>query len=88
MEIPKFHETFIPILEILKDGSILHFRELYKIVKAKYFNELSDEQLKEKTKSGDILIDNRIGWGKSYLKKHTHITHLNFKLNKSFVCFI
>ncbi|MDQ3847147.1 MAG: restriction endonuclease [Bacteroidota bacterium] len=75
MEIPKFHETFLPILEVLKDGKTIHFRELYKIVKERYFNELSDEQLKEQTKSGDILIDNRIGWGKTYLKKSGYIEY-------------
>lgn len=75
MDIPKFHETFLPILEVLRDGKTIHFRELYKIVKEKYFSELSDEQLKETTKSGDILIDNRIGWGKTYLKKGGYIEY-------------
>ena len=75
MDIPKFHETFFPILEVLRDGKTIHFRELYKIVKEKYFSELSDEQLKETTKSGDILIDNRIGWGKTYLKKGGYIEY-------------
>ena len=73
MEIPKFHEAFLPILEVLKDGSTMHFRDLYTKVKEKYFFNLTEEQLKEKTKSGDILIDNRIGWGKSYLKKAGYI---------------
>ena len=68
-EIPKFHETFNPILEILSDGKIIHFRELIKKVVDKYYSHLSDELLEQKTKSGDILISNRIGWGKSYLKK-------------------
>lgn len=69
MEIPKFHETFIPILNILKDGETIHTRELYKKVIEKYYSALSIEQLKEKTKTGDLLINNRIAWGKSYLKK-------------------
>ncbi len=34
---------------------------------------MSEEQLKEETKSGDLLIDNRIAWGKSYLKKGGYI---------------
>lgn len=75
MDIPKFHETFLPILEVLKDGKTIQFRELCKIVKEKFFSELSDEQLKETTKSGDILIDNRIGWGKTYLKKSGYIEY-------------
>ena len=69
MEIPKFDETFIPILEVLKNGNIFKSRELIEEVKSKFYAGLSEEQLKQATKSGDLLIDNRIAWGKSYLKK-------------------
>jgi restriction system protein len=69
MEIPKFHETFIPILKVLENGEILQSREMYKKVIDKFYTGLSKEQLEETTKSGDILINNRIAWGKSYLKK-------------------
>ncbi len=69
MEIPKFDETFIPILEVLKDGKVLKSRELIEEVKARFYSALSEEQQKQETKSGDLLIDNRIAWGKSYLKK-------------------
>ena len=69
MEIPKFDETFLPILDILKSGEIFKSRELIEEVKSKFYSGLSDEQLKQLTKSGDLLIDNRINWGKSYLKK-------------------
>lgn len=72
-EIPKFHETFNPILEILSDGKILHTREMQKLVIEKYYSHLSKELLEEKTKSGEILINNRIAWGKSYLKKGGYI---------------
>jgi restriction system protein len=74
MEIPKFDETFLPILEVLKNGKIFKSRELIEEVKAKFYNGLSDEQLKQETKSGDLLIDNRIAWGKSYLKKGGYIS--------------
>jgi restriction system protein len=74
MEIPKFDETFIPILEVLKSGNVLKARELIDEVKTKFYFELSDAQLKQVTKSGDLLIDNRINWGKSYLKKAGYIT--------------
>jgi restriction system protein len=74
MEIPKFDETFIPILEILKDGKVLKSRELIEVVKKKFYAGLTEEQLKQATKSGDLLIDNRIAWGKSYLKKGGYIT--------------
>lgn len=73
MEIPKFHETFIPILKVLENGEILQARELYQKVIDQFYSELSKEQLAEKTKSGDLLIINRIAWGKSYLKKGGYI---------------
>ncbi len=74
MEIPKFNETFIPILEVLKKGKIFKSRELIEEVKTKFYSGLNDEQLKQETKSGDLLIDNRIAWGKSYLKKGGYIS--------------
>ena len=40
MEIPKFHETFIPILEILKEGKTYQTRKLIEEVKSKYYNDL------------------------------------------------
>ena len=75
MEIPKFHETFNPILELLSDGKTIHHRELINKVIEKYYSNLSPELLEEKTKSGDILIHNRIAWGKSYLKKGGYIEY-------------
>lgn len=73
IETPKFHETFIPILELLSNGETIHTRELQRLVIEKYFSNLTEEQLTEKTKSGEILINNRIAWGKSYLKKGGYI---------------
>lgn len=68
-EIPKFHETFNPILQILSNGKTIHTRELISLVIEKYYSNLPKELLEERTKTGDILINNRIAWGKSYLKK-------------------
>ena len=73
LEIPKFHETFTPILEILSNGETIHTRELQKLVIERYYSTLTPEQLSEKTKSGENLINNRIAWGKSYLKKGGYI---------------
>lgn len=73
IEIPKFHETFIPILKVLEKGETLHTRELYQNVINQFYANLSKEQLEQKTKSGDTLIINRIAWGKSYLKKGGYI---------------
>lgn len=73
MDIPKFHETFIPILKVLESGETLQAREMYQKVIDQFYYQLSKEQLEKKTNSGDILIINRIAWGKSYLKKGGYI---------------
>ncbi len=74
-ELPKFHETFNPILDILSNGEIIHHRELLKKVVDKFYSDLPKELLDQKTKSGEILILNRIAWGKSYLKKGGYIIY-------------
>jgi restriction system protein len=68
-ELPKFHETFNPILDILSDGKIINSRELLNKVVEKYYSDLPQELLEQKTKSGSPLLQDRISWGKSYLKK-------------------
>ncbi len=73
MEIPKFHETFIPILKVLENEEVLQAREMYQKVIEQFYSGLTKDQLEEKTKSGDRLIINRIAWGKSYLKKGGYI---------------
>lgn len=73
MEIPKFHETFLPILRVLENGETLQAREMYKKVIDRFYTELTKEQLEQTTKSGERLIYNRIAWGKSYLKKGGYI---------------
>ncbi|TKB99954.1 restriction endonuclease [Pedobacter cryotolerans] len=75
IEIPKFHETFNPILDILSNGQTIHTRDLQKLVVKKYYAHLPQNLLSEKTKTGDILINNRIAWGKSYLKKGGYIIY-------------
>lgn len=69
MELPKFNETFLPILEVLRDGKIIKGRDLIRLVEEKFYSSLPKELLDQTTKSGDRLIENRIAWGKSYLKK-------------------
>lgn len=69
MELPKFNETFLPILEILSDGKTIKGRDLIRLVEEKYYSNLPQELLTQTTKSGDRLIENRIAWGKSYLQK-------------------
>ena len=69
MELPKFNETFIPILEILNEIENIHSRDLYNRVRDKYYSSLPNELLELKTSSGATVLLNRIGWGKSYLKQ-------------------
>ena len=68
-EIPKFHETLIPILTILSDGLPIHYNELRVRVRNQFYNDLPEELLRMKTKSGDPILLNRIGWGKSFLNQ-------------------
>lgn len=69
MELPKFNETFFPILSVLSDGKSIAGRELIKLVEEKYYSQYPTELLAQLTKSGERLLENRINWGKSYLKK-------------------
>lgn len=73
IELPKFYETFIPILDILSNKEILHRRDMEIKVIEKYYSDLPENLLNEKTLSGEYLINNRISWGKSYLKKGGYI---------------
>ena len=68
-KLPKFHETFIPILEVLSNGETIHYNQLRKLVRDEYFSDLPEEVYRLTTKGGDQLILNRIGWGKAYLKQ-------------------
>jgi len=69
MELPKYHETFTPILEVLANGETLHYNELQKKVRDKYYSDLPQDLLDKKTSTGANVLLDRIGWGKSYLKQ-------------------
>lgn len=73
-ELPKYYETFIPVLTVLKDGEKVHYNELRKRVRDQFYSDLPNELLELKTKDGDQLILNRIGWAKAYLKQAGHIS--------------
>lgn len=68
MELPKYHETFMPVLEVLNTVDSLNSRELSSIVRDKFYSDLPKEQLNQKTSSGANVLLDRINWGKSYLK--------------------
>jgi len=68
MELPKYHETFIPILETLIKVESLKSRELATYIRDKYYSDLPKVLLNKKTSSGSNVLVDRILWGKSYLK--------------------
>ena len=68
MELPKYHETFIPVLEILNTVESISSRELATRTSNKYYSDLPQELLNKKTSSGANVLLDRILWGKSYLK--------------------
>lgn len=67
-ELPKYHETFVPILETLENGKPLKGRELEVMIRDKYYSTLPKELLDRKTKSDTNVLLDRVGWAKSYLK--------------------
>jgi restriction system protein len=69
MEIPKFHETFLPILKVVDRAGTISTSELKKRVRDEFYGDLPSELLEQTTKNGDVLILNRIGWGKMFLKQ-------------------
>jgi len=75
MELPKYHETFIPVLETLNTEESLSSRELSSRVRDKYYSDLSQELLNQKTSSGANVLLDRILWGKSYLKMAKFVSY-------------
>jgi restriction system protein len=68
MEIPKYHEAFIPVLEILNSIDSISSRELAIKVRDNYYSNLPIDLLNLKTSSGANVLLDRILWAKSYLK--------------------
>ncbi len=68
-EVPKFYETFKPILETLKLDDNISRAKLREKVIEKYYSDIPEELLSQRIKSGEILIHNRLNWGISYLKQ-------------------
>lgn len=65
MELPKYHEAFIPVLETLSFVNSLNSRELALQVRNNYYSNLSKELLNKKTSSGANVLLDRILWAKS-----------------------
>lgn len=75
MELPKYHESFIPVLETLSAEESLTTRELCIRVREKYYSNLPKELLDAETSSGANVLLDRISWGKSYLKMAKFVSY-------------
>ena len=75
MELPKYHEAFIPVLETLNTVESLNSRELANKVRDNYYSNFPQEQLNKKTSSGTNVLLDRISWGKSYLKMGKFVSY-------------
>jgi restriction system protein len=75
MQLPKYHETFIPILEILNTVESISSRDLANQVLNNYYSDLPQELLSKKTSTGANVLVDRILWGKSYLKMAKFVSY-------------
>lgn len=68
MAIPTYDEFMYPLLQTIADGEEYKFRDLIEILSEKF--DLTEEEKTELLPSGQqAIVDNRIGWAKTYLKK-------------------
>lgn len=75
MELPKYHESFIPILETLNNVESISSRDLANQVLNNYYSDLPQELLVQKTRTGANVLIDRILWGKSYLKMAKFVSY-------------
>lgn len=75
MDLPKYHETFIPVLQILNNIDSIKSRELASRVRENYYSDLPQNLLNQKTSSGANVLLDRILWGKSYLKMAKFVSY-------------
>lgn len=69
MELPKFNETFQPILIILRDGKTYKRHELMRLVEENSYADLPQALLNQTITTGERTLENRIGWGIFHLKQ-------------------
>lgn len=82
MAIPKFYETFLPILKVLANGQVANTSDLPNLLlNAKYFN-LTPEELAQTKATGGRLFHDRVAWGKTYLKVGKYVVQPNRGLVK------
>lgn len=67
MPLPTQTDAFYITLEMFNDGMPHTRKEVFN--KAINTISLTDEEVKEKTKSGTPIYESRLGWGISYLER-------------------
>lgn len=65
VEVPKFHELFVPALRASSGGTVMAAREVVTAVADEL--ALSPEQRGSRIPSGQRRLDNRVNWALSYL---------------------
>jgi restriction system protein len=69
MSLPKFDQTFLPILNTLSDGLTVKTADLpEKLIKSGDFH-LTEEELDQTTESGANTYFDRVSWGVTYLRQ-------------------
>jgi len=59
-ELPKYHEIFLPILQVLADGKAIHYHDLQIAVRDNFYSNLSTDLLAQKTTTGANTLLDRI----------------------------
>lgn len=68
MNLPKYHELYVPLLSAIRDGNIHSFKEVKQTIAA--FLHLEEQDLALRLPSNrQTVFNNRVGWAKTYLKK-------------------
>lgn len=66
--IPDYQTLMLPLLELLSDRKEHELQDLIKILSDKF--NLTEEERNELLPSGNQeIINNRVGWARTYLKK-------------------
>lgn len=74
MALPTAFQTTLPILKALGDGEVIHIQDLYEKVLNTQLN-LTPEESGLKMPKGVLYINDRISWGKTFLKKAGLVTY-------------
>jgi restriction system protein len=69
MAVPKFHQTFLPILKALKHGNEQKTSDLPDQILDSGFISLTPDEASERLDSGELRYHNRVFWAVSYLSQ-------------------